>query len=345
MLNGLYILNKKSFDLIYGPAQRRAIAELVNIPEKAESGASLAAAPEKLRDVDVVFSGWGMPVVDEAFLAAAPKLKAIFYGAGAAGGWITDAVAARGITVTSAQVINSIPVAEYTLAMTLLSLKRAFSLAREVRGQHGYSDRNDAPGCYGSTVGLISFGEVAKLVRERLRHFDLNVIVFDPFLKPEDAAALGVEAVSMEDLFARADVVSLHTPLLPETVGLINGTLFESMKPGATFINTARGAVVREEEMLDVLARRPDLQAILDVTHPEPPRRDSRLFTLPNVMLTPHIAGSVGRECNRMGDEMAEELRRYLRGEPLKYALDLHRTAHTSNRPKAAKPPSLNVPA
>jgi phosphoglycerate dehydrogenase-like enzyme len=100
---------------------------------------------------------------------------------------------------------------------------------------------------------------------------------------------------------------------------MINGKLIASMKEGATLINTARGAIIAEEEMIEVLSSRPDLSAILDVTHPEPPAADSPLRTLPNVILTPHIAGSTDAECARMGKWMVDELRRYLEGAPLQY--------------------------
>jgi phosphoglycerate dehydrogenase-like enzyme len=126
-----------------------------------------------------------------------------------------------------------------------------------------------------------------------------------------------VELCSLEDIFRRSDVVSLHTPWLKETEGMVTGAHFELMKSGAVFINTARGAVVRENEMTEVLSRRPDLTAVLDVTNPEPPEKESLLYTLPNVVLTPHIAGSMDGECRRMGSYMLEELKRYLNGEPL----------------------------
>jgi phosphoglycerate dehydrogenase-like enzyme len=101
-----------------------------------------------------------------------------------------------------------------------------------------------------------------------------------------------------------------------ETEGMITGEHLAMMKPNATFINTARGAVVREDEMIEVLQQRPDLFAILDVTYPEPPEPGSPLYTLPNVVLTPHIAGSLDNECRRMGKYAVTELRRYLNGEP-----------------------------
>ena len=125
--------------------------------------------------------------------------------------------------------------------------------------------------------------------------------------------------MSLEELFCTCDVVSLHTPNLPQTRGMITGGLLRSMKPGATFVNTARGAVVREAEMVEVLRERPDLWALLDVTDPEPPVEGSPLYSLPNVLLTPHIAGSLGPECRRMGRYMVDELRRYLAGEKLRW--------------------------
>jgi len=132
---------------------------------------------------------------------------------------------------------------------------------------------------------------------------------------------LGVELVTLDAIFRRSDVVSLHSPWLPETEGMLTGAHFASMKERATFINTARGAIVREEEMIAVLQARPDLWAILDVTYPEPPAPDSPLYTLPNVVLTPHIAGVLDDECQRMGQTMVEELRRFLAGEPMEYEI------------------------
>jgi phosphoglycerate dehydrogenase-like enzyme len=96
---------------------------------------------------------------------------------------------------------------------------------------------------------------------------------------------------------------------------------FETMKPYSSFINTARGAVIRETEMIEVLRTRPDIHAVLDVTHPEPPAPDSPLYILENVTLTPHIAGSKGNECRRMGRYMVDELERYLKDEKLKWEI------------------------
>ena len=160
---------------------------------------------------------------------------------------------------------------------------------------------------------------------ELLKILDVRVIAYDPFASVGDAAALGVELVALDEVFRRSDAVSLHTPWLPETVGMITGLHFASMKENATFINTSRGAIVREQEMITVLQERPDLWAILDVTYPEPPLPDSPLYTLPNVVLTPHIAGALDEECQRMGQTMVDELRRFLAGEVMEYEITKER--------------------
>lgn len=255
--------------------------------------------------------------MDAAFLGAAPNLQAVFYAAGSVRYFVTDALWDRGIRVTSAARANAIPVAEYTLAAILFSLKSAWMLARRMKAQQRAPARPRVAGAFGSVVGIVGLGLIGRLVRERLRPFDLRVLASDPLTSGEQAATLGVELASLEELFRSADVVSLHAPLLPETIGMVRGRHLESMKAGATFINTARGALVAEDEMIDALSQRPDLQAILDVTDPEPPAAGSRLYTLPNVVLTPHIAGALDGECRRLGRMMVEELDRYLKGLPL----------------------------
>src|SRR5205823_5593895 len=185
-------------------------------------------------------------------------------------------------------------VAEYTLSMILFSLKHGWSLTRRTRETRTFPDRNGAPGCYGSVIGLLSLGVTARALLKLLRPLDVKVLAYDPYVSEAEASALGAELVSMQELFRRCDAVSVHTPYLAETEGMVTGAHLASMKKGATFINTARGEIVCEEEMIQVLARRPDLTAVLDVAVKEPPAQNSALFTLPNVVLTPHIAGSVG---------------------------------------------------
>lgn len=327
-LNARLVLDPASADVIYPPAVHDRIAELVELTGPVLSAAAAAARPETLRDLDVIFSGWGAPRMDDAFLAHAPNLKFVFYGAGSVRAMVTDAFWARGIRLCSAWGANAIPVAEFTLAQILLCLKQAWWYAREVQRLGAHPPRRPVAGAYGSTVGLISLGMIGRLVLDRLKPFDLKVIAYDPFVKPETAAGLGVELVTLDDLFRRADVVSLHTPWLKETEGLITGAHFRLMRARACFLNTARGAVVNEPEMTAALQERPDLTAVLDVTWPEPPVPGSPLYTLPNVVLTPHIAGSMDGECARMGAFMLAELRHWLAGDKPEWELTREKAAH-----------------
>jgi len=332
-VKGLYILDGDAYDLVYGPDERGAIAGMIDVIAPAQTRDSIARHLDLLARAEVIFSGWGGPVLTEEFLDKAPRLRAFFYGGGALGAVVTPAVWDRGVLVTSAIVANSIPVAEYTLSAILFSLKHGWRLARQTRERRDFPDRNTAPGAAGSTIGLISLGVIARALLKLLAPFDLKVLAYDPYVTPAEADELGVECASLDELFARSDVVSLHTPLLEETEGLITQDHFASMKPHATFINTARAEIVQQAAMLAVAARRPDLQFVLDVSDPEPPEPSSPLYTLPNVVLTPHIAGSVGPECRRMGRAMVEELERFVSGRPLKWAVSRDDARYTSHRP------------
>jgi phosphoglycerate dehydrogenase-like enzyme len=316
--NALFLLDQASLPLIYGLAERRELDQLANFYAPPQTRESIAENLAVLADVEVIFSGWGAAQMDEAFLSAAPRLKAVFYGAGSVNGHTSEAFWDRGILITSAYVANAQPVAEYTLSAILLSLKKFWRFAAQARAGLGWGDHTRrVPGGFHSTVAFIGYGMIARRVFSLLKPFDIRCLVYDPFLTEPMATALGLELCSLEDAFRRADVVTLHAADKPETRGMITGAHFLSMKADATFINTARGQLVREREMIDVLKKRPDLTAVLDVCDPEPPPADSPLLALPNIIVTSHIAGSLGPECQRLGRFMVDEFRRYRNGEPL----------------------------
>lgn len=318
MFQGLYILD--DFELIYGSVQEE-IGRLVNIYAPPQTRKTVRENLSLLTNADVIFSGWGGPMLDKEILDAAPNLKAVFYGAGTIKYIVTDDFWKRNIKITSAYAANAKPVVEFTLSQILFSLKRGWYYIVQSKKEQKYIPKVDVPGAYGSTVGIVSLGMIGKMVCELLKQFDVRVIAYDPFATQDEAEKLHVELCSLEDVFERSDVVSLHTPWLKETEGLITGQLLSSMKKNATFINTSRGAIVNEAEMIKVLKDRPDLFAILDVTYPEPPQPGSPLYTLENVILTPHIAGSLSGECQRMGAYMLEELKRFVNGQGLKWEI------------------------
>jgi phosphoglycerate dehydrogenase-like enzyme len=327
MTNALFVLDPSAFELVYGTELQHEIARRARLVGPPQTRAALASDPARWREVEVIFSGWGAPTFDEHVLALFSNLRAVFYGAGSIREIVTPAFWARDIVITTAATANAVPVADYTLATILFSLKHGWHHALGAKCLGRFPLPTVAPGGYRSRVGLISLGTIGRLVRERLRPFELEVVAYDPHVSAARAAELGVTLVDLDEIFRTCDVVSLHAPLLPETTGLIGAPQFAAMKSGATFINTARGAIVREAELIEVLTTRSDLTAVLDVTWPEPPARGSPLYTLPNVVLTPHIAGALHGECRRLGQLMIGEFDRWLRGEPLQHAVESNQAA------------------
>ncbi len=315
-VRALYLLLPTPFEIIYGPEERKAIDKCLGASAAFLSPDAFQSSQTIWHGIEFLFSGWGMVQINDNFLKRFPDLRAIFYGAGSVKSFVTEAFWDRDIVLTSAVTVNAIPVAEFTVSQIIYALKRGWQHAINVRKNRRF-ERLPVPGAYQSTVGLIALGEIGKRVAKLLRGFDLRVIAVDPFFPRRMADDLGVELVSLEELFTVSDVVSCHAPLLPETERMIRGTHFDSMRKNATFINTARGELIDEKEMVKVLRSRQDLFAVLDVTHPEPPPKDSPLYNLENIVMTPHIAGSHGGETRRMGNFMVQEFDRYLRGEAL----------------------------
>ena len=281
-------------------------------------------APETRRalaQAQVLITGWGAPVVSEADLDSAPRLRAILHAGGQASGLLPASVASRGIQVANAGWANGIPVAEFTVAMIVLANKSAFAARELYRQRRRHIDREAEFGAAGNTartVGVVGASRIGRMVIERLAAFDLRVLLFDPFVTAQQAEELGVQSVSLERLMAESDVVTLHPPLNAQTTGMITRGHLASMRDGATLLNTARGLIVDQDALIEELVSG-RLNAIIDVTTPEVLEPTSVLYDLPNVFLTPHIAGSMGHELRRMGDQIAGELARVGRGEPLAF--------------------------
>lgn len=313
--------NPPSLSEVYPEDLRLRFAEFVDLHPVPLAPQDLIANPDLLHRTEIVLGTWGLPQFDADLLSQMPALRAIFYAAGSVKGFVTDALWDRQITVVSAAAANAVPVAEYTVGAILLSLKHFFANVEATRATHSFDRLPNGPGNFRSTVGIISLGQIGRLVIEKLKVFDHRILAHDPYAPPQLFTELGVTSVGLEQIFEQADVISLHAPWIPATVGMIHHDLLQRMKPGATFINTSRGALVREPDLFAVLESRPDLTAIIDVTHPEPPVPDSPFYLLPNIRLTPHIAGSIGPECARMGWLVHDELARWLGGQPLLHAV------------------------
>ncbi|WP_327709349.1 hydroxyacid dehydrogenase [Streptomyces sp. NBC_00464] len=271
-----------------------------------------------LAEADVLFTCWGATPLTAPVLAAAPRLRAVVHAAGSVKHHITDACWERGIAVTSAAGANALPVAEFTLAAILFAGKQVLRSAqryRELRTKHDWLDELDGTGNYRRTVGIVGASRIGRRVIELLRPFDLDVLLYDPYVSEEEAALLGVRLTTLDDLCASSSVVSVHAPQLPETHHLIGAAQLAAMPTGATLINTARGSLVDEAALLPELTSG-RLHGVLDVTDPDLPLASSPLYDLPNVLLTPHVAGSLGNELHRMADQALDELERFASGRP-----------------------------
>jgi phosphoglycerate dehydrogenase-like enzyme len=249
-----------------------------------------------------------MPALDDAMLEKMPSLQAVFYGAGATEAF-APACFRRNVRVFSAWGANAVPVAEFCLAEILLSLKGYYRYVRTLNCRENFNQQLCGPGIYGETVALIGDGAISRKLQSLLKNFNLNVLVVPS--KRELRGNL------LEEAFRTAMAVSNHLPNNDADAGVLDGRLFSMMRPGAVFINTGRGRQVDEAGMIAVLKERTDLSALLDVTYPEPPEEDSPLYKLPNVFLTPHIAGSLNNEVHRMADFVIDEYCRYAAGEAL----------------------------
>ncbi|MCK7626308.1 hydroxyacid dehydrogenase [Streptomyces sp. RS10V-4] len=278
-------------------------------------GSAVAAA---LAEAEVLLTCWGAPPLTAEVLAAAPRLRAVVHAAGSVKHHVTDACRVRGLAVSSAASVNARPVAEYTLAAVLFANKRVLHAAhryRTLRRRHDWAAELAGAGNHGRTVGIVGASRIGRRVIALLAPFGFRVLVHDPYLAAEEAARLGVARVPLAELCARSDVVSVHAPEVPATRHLIGARELALMPDGATLVNTSRGSLVDQRALVAELCGG-RLSAVLDVTEPELPPADSPLYDLPNVLLTPHIAGSLGTELHRMADHALDELARYARGEP-----------------------------
>lgn len=264
-------------------------------------------------------TSWGCQAMTEEILDAAPELGIIVYAAGSVRPIVTDAVWERGITVTSSAAMIAVNVAEVTVGCLILGLKNMWGLDRVTHsgGWREEHERAKSRVLNQATIGVIGAGHVGRKVLEYLQSFEVKeILLHDPYWTTEQVAALGAAKVSLHELLRRSDAVTLHAPALPTTRHMMGGEELRLMKDDAVLINTSRGQNIDEESLVSELERG-RLVAFLDVTDPEPPALDSRLRSLPNVILTPHVAG--GGANTRMGDHAVEELRRFLAGEPPLY--------------------------
>ncbi len=323
----LFALAAEHWPLLFPPTVRQRLGELADIDtDLVVDSFDDPRVAGRLDDLEVLITGWGCPPLDDDFLARAPKLRAVLHAAGSVKAHVGAAVWERGIVVSSAAAANAIPVAEYALGTILLAGKGVFALREHYRSGRSFTLAYIHPdvGNFGRRVGIIGASRIGRQVIELLRPFDFEISLYDPY-----AEDLGVPRVSLPELLASSDIVSIHAPSTAETHHMIDRAGLALLPDGAVLINTARGELVDTDALIGEL-RSGRISAVLDVTDPEPLQAGSELFDLPNVFVTPHIAGSHGNELARLGTSAVAELERLVTGRPLLHEVtlaDLERVA------------------
>jgi D-3-phosphoglycerate dehydrogenase len=249
--------------------------------------------------------------VTRELIDAAPRLRVIARAGTGVDNVDVAAATARGIVVMNAPGANSLSVAELAMGL-VLSLARNIPAA-DASMKNGAWEKSKFAGVElrSKTIGLVGLGRIGQEVAGRAHAFQMNVIAHDPFIAAEMAAALGVELVSLDELCARADYISLHLPALPSTRHLFDAKRLAACKKGVRLVNTARGELVDDAALAAAIQSGHVAGAGIDVFDPEPPR-DWRLASLPQVVATPHIAASTREAQEQVGTETAAALRDFL---------------------------------
>ena len=294
-----------------------------------EDGRNWAGAEisERLPGVDALLASWGQAELSEQVLAKADRLRVIGYAAGSVKGWVSDAVFERGIVVCHAAARIADSVAEYTLLMALLGLRRPLDVGRQMRS--GIVLRNhDVPthDIARKKVGLLGMGYVGQRAAQLFQAVGAEVWAYDPYLSPERAVELGVYKAELDELLGACKVVSVHLPSTEETWHMLRARELALIQDGAVFINSARTWPVDQDALIKELAAG-RFWAALDVTDPEPAPPDHPLRNLDNVICTPHIAGPTTEARRELMGLMVDEVKRFFDGEPLRYQIAEDRLA------------------
>src|SRR5918912_440704 len=266
---------------------------------------------EALRDCEGLVVRSETKVTSE-LMDAATRLRVI----GRAGVGVDNidvaAATARGLVVMNAPDGNTITTAEHTIALLVALARRVPQANSSLREGRWERKRFIGVELQGKTLGIVGLGRIGRVVASRARAFGMNIIAFDPFIAPEQARDLELELATLDELFARADFITVHTPLTAETRGIINAQAFQKMKRGVRIINCARGGLIDENALLAAIKEGIVVGAALDVFEQEPPPANHPLLALDEVVATPHLGASTTEAQEGVALTVAEQMRDYL---------------------------------
>lgn len=318
----LISMSRRAFEQQFGQRHLERLRRNVTLAEPAFLEDLCAPGHEaQLAEVEVLFTSWGTPLLSRELLDRMPKLSAVFHCAGTVKQMVGADFWERGIPLTNAADVNAIPVAEFAFASILLAGKKAQFVSRaRVAKRVVWKDAEQSPfgplSNYGQQIGIVGFSRTGRLVVERITRTMswVKCWVVDPYADEEKVAAAGGYLTTLDEMLPKVSIVSVHAPELPETYHMLGARELGLLPDHATVINTARGSLI-DTAALETECLSGRLNAVLDVTDPEPLPDDSVLHELQNVSITPHIAGSLGTETFRMTDRAIDELERFVGGE------------------------------
>jgi len=290
------LVNKPMANSIFAPADLDYLAEFAdyNPIDELPDTMTLDFMREQLKDADCAVTCWGTPNITDELIDCAPNLRFIAHAAGTVKNLIPPRMwKERKCRVTSNAPVIAEAVAQTTLSFILTSLGQFWSISKSTRDGNwsgGEKSTFTTKTINGLTVGIVGASLVGQEVIKILEPFKCKLLLCDPYISKYDAEALGVTLVDMDTLMKTSDIVTLHTPANPDCYHIVNGDNLPLMKDGALLVNTSRGTVIDEPALIKELETG-RIFACVDVTDPEPPAKDHPFRSLPNVILTPHIAG------------------------------------------------------
>lgn len=280
---------------------------------------------------DVCITGWDTPVLDSDVLASADRLRLIAHTGGSVNPYVTDEAYEKGIQVISGNRVFAISVAEGVIGYALASLRKIPQFSAGLKNgiwPTGFENK----GLLDKRIGLVGYGMVARSLVQMLKPFGCTILVNADYLSKEELAQENLIKAERDEIFARCDIVSLHCGMIDENYHLINEKLFSSMKDGALFINTARGAVINESDFCKVFQARTDLAAVLDVYEQEPLPAASPLLQLPNVLTMPHMAGPTTDRRLKVAQSLVDDIERFLHSLPMENEISRSYAARMSTQ-------------
>ncbi|MBR4799538.1 MAG: hydroxyacid dehydrogenase [Clostridia bacterium] len=305
------IMNPATREMVFNEKCLKRLAESGEVAVN-PGGTGFESVSQVIKDADIAVTSWGNQPLDEKYLALCPNLKLLVHAAGSVKPVVSEALWKKGVRVTSCAGVLSMGVSETALGFTIAASKNLFALNDNLHAGGWAEGKENIRELYDLTIGVVGGGWAGRHYIELLKAFDVEILLYDPFISAERARQMGAEKAELADLLKRSDIVSIHAPQIPETHHMFNAQTLALMKKDAVLINTARGTIIDEAALYDHMKAGNLKYACLDVYDPEPPAADNPLRTLKNCIMTPHLAGLANNGLKKIGQHVCEEAESFL---------------------------------